>query len=239
MQFQLEAFASQDSRAQGEALVDRSCVREDLATLFDPHAQAGKLLLGGRGSAWQVTGSFGSAALRHYRRGGLLAALRKDRYWFRSAEQTRGFRELRLLSHLYALGLPVPRPLAARYARLGRSYQADLLTSWLPAARPLAELGAQADSAMFSAVGRCIAQFHRAGVWHADLNAHNIVFTEQRIALLDFDRGELRAVAARWQQANLQRLERSLRKLGFAQHPDFAARWMPALHSAHALELSA
>lgn len=239
MQFQLEAFVAHDSSEQGAALVDRSCVREDLRALFNPQAQAGKVLLGGRGSAWQITGSFGTAALRHYRRGGLLAALRKDRYWFRGAEQTRGFQELRLLAHLYQLGLPVPRPLAALYVRSGNSYRADLVTSWLPAARPLAELAEQADSAMFSAVGRCIAQFHRAGVWHADLNAHNIVFTEQRIALLDFDRGELRAPAAHWQQANLQRLERSLRKLGFAQHPQFAVHWMPALRSAHALELSA
>jgi 3-deoxy-D-manno-octulosonic acid kinase len=38
-----------------------------------------------------------------------------------------------------------------------------------------------------------IARFHRAGVWHADLTAHNILLEVRGVPwLLDFDRGRIR-----------------------------------------------
>jgi len=56
--------------------------------------------------------------------------------------------------------------------------------------------------------------FHHHGVWHADLNANNILIdTETRLYLIDFDRGRLRQPSRQWQQANLDRLKRSLLKL--------------------------
>ena len=59
-----------------------------------------------------------------------------------------------------------------------------------------------------------MARFHRAGVWHADLNAHNILVAESQLYLIDFDRGERRPPDETWRIANLQRLRRSLVKLG-------------------------
>ncbi len=63
-----------------------------------------------------------------------------------------------------------------------------------------------------------MARFHRAGVWHADLNAHNVMIAPDGLYLIDFDRGESAracygSMAA---MANLQRLRRSLLKLGAA-----------------------
>ena len=71
-------------------------------------------------------------------------------------------------------------------------------------------------------VGGCIRRFHDAGVYHADLNAHNILLgsgppVADEVYLIDFDRGERRAAEAAWQQANLQRLMRSLEKLARSQ----------------------
>ena len=62
-------------------------------------------------------------------------------------------------------------------------------------------------------MGDCIARFHQQHVYHADLNANNILFDESgRVYLIDFDRGAIKK-HGRWKQANLQRLQRSLFKL--------------------------
>ena len=74
-------------------------------------------------------------------------------------------------------------------------------------------------------IGVCIRRFHASGVWHADLNAHNILMDRVGgIWLIDFDRGERRKHGA-WGQGNLARLQRSLRKLGY----DDAQTWQALL----------
>ena len=110
---------------------------------------------------------------------------------------------------------------AARYERHGFFYSADLITRRIADAETLAQCLAQGrvDAALAEAVGRVIGRFHRAGVWHADLNAHNVLVAPDGVYLIDFDRGQLREPAVAWQQANLQRLLRSLVKLEAAARP--------------------
>ena len=224
----------------GCALIDRARVAETLTQLFDPssYGSSAKALRDGRGQAFQVVGSFGTAALRHYRRGGMTGALWQDRYAFIGAEATRCFRELRLLATLYSHGLPVPAPLAARFVRSGLSYRADILTAWLPGANPLSAHIQTAKVADFEKIGLMLQRFHRASIngaalWHADLNAHNILLTDVGPALIDFDRCLLRKPKHTWQQANLARLLRSLTKLGFAARADFSSQLWPALLGAY------
>ena len=62
--------------------------------------------------------------------------------------------------------------------------------------------------------GALVARFHRAGLDHADLNAHNLLFDGNgRGWMIDFDRGRMRIPATHWREANLRRLLRSLLKL--------------------------
>ena len=226
---------------RGWALVDRARVAEPLAQLFDPssYGSSAKALRDGRGQAFQVLGSFGTGALRHYRRGGMTGALWQDRYFFVGAEETRCFRELRLLATLRSHNLPVPEPLAARFVRSGLiSYRADILTAWLPGANPLSAHVQTVTVADFQAIGHMLQRFHGANIngaalWHADLNAHNILLTDAGPALIDFDRCLLRKPKRVWQQANLARLLRSLTKLGFAARPDFSNKLWPALLAAY------
>lgn len=188
----------------------------------------------GRGSTLRAPVPGGDWALRHYHRGGLVARVLGDRYLWNGAERTRGFTELKLLADLAQRGLNVPLPIAARYRRSGVHYRADLITRWIDGAQTLAERvrAGSADAADAARVGSSIAGFHAAGAYHADLNAHNILLDPQRVWLLDFDRGALRAPARSWQFATLARLRRSLIKLGAARdgEPRFdAGFWGPLM----------
>jgi 3-deoxy-D-manno-octulosonic acid kinase len=183
---------------------------------------------GGRGAVRFVQGEFGAGVLRHYRRGGLVGRVNRDRYLWRGEEQTRSFREFRLLATLRERGYPVPAPIAAGYDRYGAFYRADLLTALIPAAHTLAERLRDAPPAAlpWDRIGATLARFHRGGVFHADLNAHNVMLdADGEVWLIDFDRGELRPPQGDWPRDNLARLLRSLRKLGAARHPEFAGAW--------------
>ncbi len=175
-------------------------------------------LAGGRGGVAVINTPVGECVLRHYRRGGLVARLLADRYLWLGAARTRSFTEFRLLEHCASLGLPGPAPVAARYVRRGLFYTADLITARVPGARTLAQCLASGalNADVAHAVGGVIARFHRAGIWHADLNAHNILFSTVGVHLIDFDRGRVREPAAAWREGNLLRLRRSLLKLGAA-----------------------
>ena len=131
--------------------------------------------------------------------------------------------QFRLLADVHARGLPVPRPLAVRYRRTGLWYRCDLMTARLPAAESMAErlTGAPLDSDTWVAIGHAIRRLHDHGVYHADLNAHNVLLSDAGdVYFVDFDRGSLREPAPGWQRQNMRRLYRSLRKIDRAR-PDF------------------
>ncbi|MEW9624844.1 3-deoxy-D-manno-octulosonic acid kinase [Rhodanobacter geophilus] len=189
---------------------------------------------GGRGGVQLIATPAGECVLRHYHRGGMVAKLMGDRYLWRGADATRCFAEFRLLAEIVRLGLPGPVPVAARYRRGGLFYRADLITRRIADAQTLAECLAagRLDAELAREVGALVARFHRAGVWHADLNAHNVLVTSPALHLIDFDRGRLRTPVEAWRLANLERLHRSLLKLGAAAQGEAAFRttvWTPLL----------
>lgn len=205
----------------------------------DPAAPADALPAGGRGRVAIVDTPAGRGVLRHYRRGGMAARLSTDRYLWLGLERTRAFREFRLLAQLRDAGLAVPVPLAARVQREGLRYRADMLTGLIAGAQTLADLagGGDADERHATRVGTAIARLHAVGCWHADLNAHNVLFDPDGTAwLIDFDRGRLRAPGIGWQQHNLARLRRSLEKIGARRRiTSFETRfWHPLLAAYHA-----
>ncbi len=168
----------------------------------------------GRGTTVFVRHDDSTLALRHYHRGGVPARFSRDRYLWQGLAKTRPWREWQLLVELYQRGLPVPRPVAARVVRHGLTYSADIITevvqaetlaSWLVKGR--------LSNTLLVELGTCLRRFHDAGVYHADLNARNILLDDEgKVTLIDFDRGGLRTPARGWQQANLTRLKRSLEK---------------------------
>ena len=169
----------------------------------------------GRGASWFVDADGQEWVLRHYRRGGLVARYIEERYIWTGLENTRAWKEWKLLAEMYEMGLPVPLPVAARVCKGTLSYKADIITQRIPNALSLAQRlsGGSYDDRCWKVLGETIAQFHRAGIYHADLNAHNIMLDMSgKVFLIDFDRGEQRSPGG-WQRANLERLHHSLCKL--------------------------
>jgi 3-deoxy-D-manno-octulosonic acid kinase len=207
-----------DDRGYGGILFDNTRVRHPKPEWFQPASwgeQARPVASGGRGGAWFVDAPFGSCVLRRYLRGGLVAHFNRDRYWWRGANLTRSFAEFRLTREMAAKGVPVPKPIAACYRREGQFYDAAILIERIDDVRTLADRAAVAgDGAPWEEAGRLIARIHRAGLDHADLNAHNLLFDPTgRGWVIDLDRGAMRIPATGWRERNLARLKRSLLKL--------------------------
>ncbi|NBX58228.1 MAG: 3-deoxy-D-manno-octulosonic acid kinase [Gammaproteobacteria bacterium] len=168
----------------------------------------------GRGSTLFFEAEGAGYALRHYRRGGLVAAVLGDRYLNVGESRSRPFREFRVIQRLQRLGLPVAPVVAALHEPRTLWCRGDLITRRLVGVSTLAERLTRApDSIDWSGVGATIARFHRVGLHHADLNAHNLLVDDAgQWSLIDFDRASFRDPGL-WCDANLVRLRRSILKI--------------------------
>ncbi len=170
----------------------------------------------GRGSAWFIDAPFGPVVLRQYLRGGWAAKFSRTAYFFTTVARSRPFLEFNVLASLHELGLPVPRPLAALCEHHGVISSGALITVRIEGAQTLADLlpGTGIGDEQWANVGKCTRRFHQAGLWHADLNARNILFdAESCVFLIDFDRARFTPGKAVNGENNLARLKRSLVKL--------------------------
>lgn len=90
-------------------------------------------------------------------------------------------------------------------------YQAAILMEQFPQALPLHQYADVGSLELWEKIGRTIAQFHQAGLDHADLNVKNVLVKDDDILLVDFDRCALRPEGS-WCSGNLARLKRSIMK---------------------------
>lgn len=209
-----------EKTATGAILYDKAVINQISEDRFTAngwlHAEVltGPLRSGGRGNTMFVGNVPRQFVLRHYVRGGLVGKLVKDTYVFSGEDETRSFMEWRMLAKMVDSGLRVPRPAAARYVRKGAFYKADIITVRIPDVVSLSEYIAEPQPAEFwQSVGDAIHEFHRAGVFHADMNAYNLqIDKDEKLWVLDFDKGRLMQPGA-WQQQTLERLHRSLQKI--------------------------
>lgn len=193
---------------------DSTIVSEPGPALFDattPALQAQAVSEGGRNAAWYVRCGAHEGVLRRYRRGGLVARVSSDRYFWSGIQHVRSLNEFDVLHSLYEAGLPVPRPYAAAYWRGGLTYRAAIIVERIPDVRPLASA---LDVAESEQVARSIFAMHEQGIWHADLNAYNILLDKEgRAWLIDFDKARRMVLSLERRSANLLRLRRSLVKV--------------------------
>ncbi|GAA0812980.1 3-deoxy-D-manno-octulosonic acid kinase [Colwellia sp. D2M02] len=177
----------------------------------------------GRGTTWFIGVKHRNKptqhwVLRHYYRGGLIGKVINDTYLFTGMKNTRAAKEYALLQHMSSLSLPAPKAVAYRVTRYGIFYKADLLSSRITQATDLVDILSKGSitDALWQNIGATIKRFHDQGIYHHDLNSHNILINdENEVFLIDFDRGEVRtdnASDVRWKQDNMARLERSFLK---------------------------
>lgn len=174
----------------------------------------------GRGTTWFIatpnsTGIMQNWVLRHYYRGGLIGKVINDLYIFTSIKNTRAAREFDLLIAMRALGLPAPKPIAFRISRHGLFYRADLLSSRIENASDLVAILSknEVNDNLWQNIGKVIKAFHQQGIYHHDLNVHNILIDDKdKVWLIDFDQGQTRNNQIKWPEENMARLLRSFRK---------------------------
>ncbi len=169
----------------------------------------------GRSTAWFIDEGQHGLLLRHYYRGGMVGKLNKDRFKREAVARSRAMAEFSLLLQLRELGLAVPRPVAARYQQAPLwGYRADILVETIPDAKDVFHLlkARQLTAEEWQTLGGEIRKMHDLGVYHSDLNCHNLMLDIQGKAwLVDFDKCGFRS-PGEWRQANLDRLLRSFTK---------------------------
>ena len=233
----------------GAILYDRQIIREINEDRFHPsgwlHAEPVSAALGaaGRGRTMFIGNVPRQFVLRHYMRGGLISKVNRDSYLSTGEENTRPFAEWRMLAKMADGGLRVPRPAAARYRRHGPFYRADIITVRIPNVVPLSDYIANEPTVpdFWESLGAAVQDFHRQGVFHADMNAYNLqIDMDGDLWMLDFDRGQFLPPGP-WQQKTLNRLHRSLMKIvGLSPALHFRARnWEQFLEGYFAASRSA
>lgn len=184
-----------------------------------PEAKA----MAGRGVSWAFMVAGEHWVVRHYRRGGAMARLLRDRYLKLGA--TRPARELRASVAARARGIATPEVVGYAVYPAGTHYRADIVTRWIRGAEDLAAVTWGPDArtvaeraAAWGATGTVLASAFSNGLRHPDLNLRNILVSGDRTGpdawLIDLDRcrvcdrlpeGERRLM--------LERFHRSRRKL--------------------------
>lgn len=155
------------------------------------------------------------------RRGGLLRLVLKDLY---VGIRARPVRELAVAAEARRRGIPVAEPMGAMVEWVGPIvYRSVFLTRALPG-MTLWEFLRTDDDALVAAhviqqARQAIDTMHRLGLFHADLNLHNLFITKSHesfaVVILDLDKAQLfhGPLPARMRARNLARLRQSAQKL--------------------------
>lgn len=160
-------------------------------------------------------------AVRHYRRGGAMAMHMEDRYM--RGGTPRPFREIVAIEASRARGIRTPAPIAGATYVQNVSYRCDLVTEVVPGVRTLADLLHEHDGTRgwlhsMARAGDLIRSLGAAGVYHVDLNARNILLSDDRSEpawVVDLDRARvLDGASTRAAERMELRLVRSIVKIG-------------------------
>jgi len=207
-----------------------------MTALFDAAragTAGGEQVESGRGAARRIVLRGGKVVfLRQYLRGGVMRWLSRDLFLLRPP---RPLRELLATEVARAAGCLVPIVHAVAIEERALFYRGWIVTSAIEGARSYIDLfmaaGADARAELLADAGSAIRNLHDAGVFHPDLNGHNLlVDAGGKVAVIDFDRAVVAAPdSSRRARRGRDRFWRSMTKLSAARGAridDTERRWL-------------
>lgn len=174
----------------------------------------------GRTTAYGIQLGCGRVVVRHAMRGGIMARAGSDLF----LPPTRGLRELMNSLRLRVAGVSTPEVACFVSYNAGPLFRrSDVATREIPESHDLAVVlrempDADHRESCLRATGRLLSLMARVGAHHPDLNARNVLITWDHDGanahVLDVDRIRFHVPGTPMvADANIERLERSLRKL--------------------------
>ena len=173
-------------------------------------------LSGGRGASQKILIDGQFYVLRHYLRGGLIARLLHDQYFWTGLHKTRPFLEQKAIEQALHHKLPVPEVVAFNVQKQGLFYRASIISRYINNQGTLASFlyDNELSDKLWFEIGKLIKRLHQANIFHADLNANNILINEAgEFYIIDFDKAEIISSMVASAEKNVQRLLRSLLKI--------------------------
>ena len=176
---------------------------------------------------------------KHYFRKGLMKFL-GDNYLFAKLQNTRSFQEYSILKYLVKKNFNTCKPIIGWVSSNMISYKANLVVEKIEETKTLSatlisiyrgERDTSAISSGYYLLGKEVAKMHQHGVFHGDLNANNILVTREifhstdksskGIYIIDFDKSKIQKISKKDISSNINRLKRSLNKIGIYNENDF------------------
>jgi 3-deoxy-D-manno-octulosonic acid kinase len=164
---------------------------KQLIRLFNLPKHTINSALGGRTSITAVRlEGIGSVVIKHYRRGGAIRYLIKQRYL--KCGKTRCQNEYELLQKVRSLGINAPEPIAFAY-RGHLFYQCWLVTREIKDHQTLVQISCSNEEQarmVMKEVVKQVSMLIKNKILHVDLHPGNVIVDNQnKVYLLDFDKG--------------------------------------------------
>ncbi len=143
----------------------------------------------GRGELLRVATPSGNVLIRPYRRGGFIGKFIRDKYLL----ENRPHRELNVHRHAWKMGVPTVLPVGAMWERSGPFFSGSFATLEANAIDLLAYLQSDftPDPAVLENCGKAIRAMYEARVDHADLQVKNILISDGKALIIDFDNARI------------------------------------------------
>ncbi len=179
-------------------LVNSDLCPDFVPEMFDPYYWTNKKQIfgtsKGRGTTYFV-GDQNRFVLRHYLRGGLISKLIHDGFIYPGRENSRSYREFRLLDKLVDMGINVPNPIAAHISLNHYPIaRYDILISYIENSHDLVSILKNrelTDEELYK-IGSELLLLKNNNVYHPDLNIHNILIDNNKnVWIIDFDKGTI------------------------------------------------
>ena len=170
----------------------------------------------GRGKTYLIQDSYNRRVIfRHYWRGGLIGKVLGDKFLSFFGSSHRSFREYDLLQTMKKMGLPVPKPIAAKEDKSLFFIRNDIALQEIPGTKNLGEILAdrRLTDVEIAKIGDAIGRLFKAGIYHSDLNITNILFDgADNVWIVDFDKCVQRTISKKQYHEMVNRLKRSFDK---------------------------